>query len=182
MRNIFAKKNVNEACFLKIMPTFAAKFLRKMNMIRTFIAVLLLTIGCVSVQADDYQYLTVSKTTGEVSFEVSNISKITFDANSMVLHLQNGTTQSMPLAELSRMFFAAGPSAISTVSTTQSKIQFSDGMLRATVAPGERLTLYNMKGEQVFSASESGLYDLQSLVKGVYIVKIGKETRKVVNK
>ena len=55
-------------------------------------------------------------------------------------------------------------------------------MLRATVAPGENLTLYNMKGEQVFSSSETGTFDLKTLTKGVYIVKVGKETRKVINK
>ena len=73
-------------------------------------------------------------------------------------------------------------SGIAEVETTKSKIQFSDGMLRATVAPGESLTLYNMKGEQVFSSSETGTFDLKTLTKGVYIVKVGKETRKVINK
>ena len=80
------------------------------------------------------------------------------------------------------MFFAATSSGIAEVDATKSKIQFSDGMLRATVAPGENLTLYNMKGEQVFSSSETGSFDLKTLTKGVYIVKVGKETRKVINK
>ena len=141
-----------------------------------------MALTCTSALADDYKYLTVDQNSGEVSFEVSNISKITFDATNMVLHLADGKTQQLPLAGLSRMFFAATSSSIAAVADTKSKIQFSDGMLRATVAPGENLTLYNMKGEQVFSSSETGTFDLKTLTKGVYIVKVGKETRKVINK
>lgn len=153
-----------------------------MNTIRTFIASALMALTCTSASADDYKYLTVDQNSGEVSFEVSNITKITFDATNMVLHLADGKTQQLPLAGLSRMFFAATSSSIAAVADTKSKIQFSDGMLRATVAPGENLTLYNMKGEQVFSSSETGTFDLKTLTKGVYIVKVGKETRKVINK
>ena len=151
-----------------------------MNTIRTFIASALMALTCTSALADDYKYLTVDQNSGEVSFEVSNITKITFDATNMVLHLADGKTQQLPLAGLSRMFFAATSSGIAEVDATKSKIQFS--MLRATVAPGENLTLYNMKGEQVFSSSETGTFDLKTLTKGVYIVKVGKETRKVINK
>ena len=153
-----------------------------MNTIRTFIASALMALTCTSASADDYKYLTVDQNSGEVSFEVSNITKITFDATNMVLHLADGKTQQLPLAGPSRMFFAATSSGIAEVDATKSKIQFSDGMLRATVAPGENLTLYNMKGEQVFSSSETGTFDLKTLTKGVYIVKVGKETRKVINK
>ena len=68
------------------------------------------------------------------------------------------------------------------MSTTQSKMQFSGGMLRATVASGETIAVYDMKGEKVFSANESGSYDISGLSHGVYIIKVGTETRKVVNK
>ena len=153
-----------------------------MNTIRTFVVSALMAIVGLSAYADDFHYLTIDQSNGEVSFVVSDISKITFDATNMVLHLSNGNTQSVPLSGLSRMFFAGTPASIDAVSTTKSKIQFADGTLRATVAPGENLTLYNMKGEQVFSSSETGTFDLKTLTKGVYIVKVGKETRKVINK
>lgn len=154
-----------------------------MNTIRTFIAALLLTAGCLSdVRADDYQFLTVSQSDGEASFEVSSISKITFDATDMILHLQDGTTQALPLSGLSRMFFTAEPAAVDDVQATQSKIRFADGMLRATVAPGEHIAVYDMKGSLVFSAAETGVYDMTAFRKGVYIIRVGKETRKVVNR
>ena len=152
-----------------------------MKKMRTLLLSALLALST-SALADDYQYLTVTQSTGgDRSFAVSNIQKITFDATNMVLHLSDGTTQSLALAGLSKMFFSDGQTGIATRQTA-SKMQFSDGVLRATVAPGELISIYNMKGEQVFSTNESGTFDLTTLIKGVYIVKVGNETRKVVNK
>ena len=151
-----------------------------MKTIRTLIVSALLMLST-SALADNYQYLTVTQTAGETSFVVSNIQKITFDATNMVLHLTDGTTQQLPLSDLSKMFFSNSPTGI-TATAMQSKMQFTDGVLRATVAPGESVALYNMKGEKVFSTTTSGSYDLKTLIKGVYIVKVGTETRKVVNK
>ena len=153
-----------------------------MKTIRTLIAALLLATGSITALADDYQYLSISGSGSENSFSVSKIQKITFEASNMVLVMTDGTEQRLPLAGLEKMFFATSPSGIATISTTQSKMQFSDGVLRATVAAGETIAVYNMKGEKVFSANDSGSYDLSNLQRGVYIVKVGSETRKVVNK
>lgn len=152
-----------------------------MKKIRTLFLSALLAVST-SVMADDYQYLTVSQTNGETSFAVSDIKKITFDATNMVLHLSNGSTETLPLANLSKMFFAGSPSAVASLGKSQSKVQFNGGMLRAELTTGERVELFNMKGEKVFSTNQSGNYDLSTLVKGVYIVKVGADTKKVVNK
>ena len=140
-----------------------------MNTIRTFLASLCLFLCSASAVADSYQYLTVSGSGGETSFSVSSIKKITFDTADMVLHLE-------------KMFFASSSSAIAAVSNSEPKTRFAGGVLRAALEPGETVTLYNMKGEKVFSANESGSYDLGGLSRGVYIVKVGKETRKIINK
>ena len=152
-----------------------------MTAIRTFVASLLLAIASIAM-ADNYQYLTVTQSGGETSFTVSDIQKITFDASNMVLHMTDGTTQTLPLASLQKMFFASESSAIEAVAQDKQKVRFGNGVLRADLQAGETVTLYNMKGEQVMRANESGTYDLSRLAKGVYIVKVGKETKKVVNK
>lgn len=153
-----------------------------MKTIRTLIALLLFVTGSVMVSADDFQYLTVTDSGTENSFSVSKIQKITFEAANMVLQMTDGTEQRLPLAGLEKMFFTSTPSGIATISTTQSKMQFHGGILRASVAAGETIAVFNMKGEKVFSANESGSYDLSGLSRGVYIIKVGTETRKVVNK
>ena len=152
-----------------------------MTILRTFATSLLLAMSSWTM-ADDYQYLTVAEGDAETSFTVSSIQKITFDATNMILHMKDGTTQNLPLSDLHKMFFTESATDIATLGNTKSKIQFAGGMLRADMAPGEKLTVYSMKGEQVFSANKSGSYDLSSLVKGVYIIRVGNVTKKVVNK
>ena len=153
-----------------------------MNTVRTFLASLCFVMCSASALADSYQYLTVSGSGSETSFSVSSIKKITFDATDMVLHLSDGTEQRLALSGLEKMFFAGSPSAIAAVSNSEPKTHFAGGVLRATLEPGETVMLFNMKGEKVFSANESGSFDLGGLSRGVYIVKVGKETRKIINK
>ena len=152
-----------------------------MKNLRSIIASIMLAIGSFAV-ADDYQYLTVSQNDGETSFKVSSIQKITFDNSDMVIQLTDGSTERLPLMSLSKMFFSEESSGIAAIGTTKSKIQFANGMLRADIAKGETVVLYSMKGEKVFNANESGTYDLSNLTKGVYIRKVGAESRKVINK
>ena len=152
-----------------------------MSTLRTLLAAFVLTFSSI-VMADDYQYLTVTQSDGDTSFTVSDIQKITFDTTNMNLHLKDGSTQSLPLVNLQKMFFTGTASGIASLGSTNSKIHFEGGVLRADMAAGESLTIFNMKGEPAMSANKSGIYDLGTLVKGVYIVKVGSETKKVVNK
>ncbi len=152
-----------------------------MNKIRTFLASLLLTC-CTVALADNFQYLTVSESDGETSYAVSDIRKITFDGMYMNMELKDGTIQTLPLADLSKMFFSQESTGMATITPMKSRIQFAGGVLRATVEAGERIVVYNMKGVQVFSANESGQYDLSGLARGVYIIKVGTDTKKVINK
>ena len=153
-----------------------------MKTIRTIFTSLLFIAGSIVASADDYQYLTISGSGSENSFSVSKIQKITFDATNMILLMTDGSEQRLPLTDLKKMFFTGTPSGIATLSAMQSKMQFEGGMLRANVAPGESIAIFNMKGEQVFGSNESGTFDLSSLARGVYIVKVGSQTRKVINK
>ncbi len=153
-----------------------------MKTLRSLFAALLLTIIPTTSLADDYKYLTIAENGTETSYGVSSIQKITFDASDMVLHLTDGTTQRLPLANLTRMFFSETSSGIIATTQPQSKMHFEGGVLRADIVQGETIAVYNMRGERVLAANRSGSYDLSTLVKGVYIVKVGTETRKVVNK
>jgi len=153
-----------------------------MKNFRALVTSVILTLGSLVGMADNYQFLTVSQADGETSFAVSSVQKITFDTSNMLLHLSDGTTQSLPLSGLQKMFFNDGTVGISPITSMKSKIHFADGILRAEVTTGERIEVYNMKGEQVFSNNTSGTYDISHLTKGVYIVKVGHETKKVINR
>lgn len=133
--------------------------------------------------ADSYQYLTISQTGSETSIEVSQIQKITFDATDMILTLKGGAQEKMPLSSLTKMFFSEnGVNAIAKPTETLSQIAIKNGVLTADIADGEEVTLYNMKGEKAFSATQKATYDISHLQKGVYIVKTGSKSQKVINK
>ena len=129
--------------------------------------------------ADDYAYLTVSQTGADTSISVSQIDKITFDTTDMIIHLTSGSDQRMPLASLQKMFFATEASAISAVSQSRSSMKVEAGLVRFTMADGERATIYSAKGEQLFTTRRDATFDLRPLPQAVYIVRVGQETHKL---
>ncbi|MBQ8127479.1 MAG: hypothetical protein IJ176_03675 [Prevotella sp.] len=152
-----------------------------MKRLATLLTSLMLMLG-MPAMADNYAYLTITQDAAETSIEVSTIDKITFDASDMVLHLNSGAEQRLPLASLERMFFSQTAAGIATVSKSRSEMKVEGGQLRLTVADGERITLYNTKGEQLFTTTRDATYDLRPLGRGVFIVKMGQEARKLMNK
>ena len=160
------------------MPIFASKFY-VMKALRSLIATLLIAAGT-TVAADNFQYLTVSTQDSETSFELSQISKITFSETNMILTLSNGNTQELPLAQLQKMFFTDNASAISTTGTSKSKVTMNGGTVYIDVADGERVTIYNIGGTEVLSTTFT--MSTSALPKGVYIIRMGNETKKILNK
>ncbi|MCR5269956.1 MAG: T9SS type A sorting domain-containing protein [Prevotella sp.] len=152
-----------------------------MKVLRSLIAALLLTVST-QMMADNFAYLTVSQNGSASNFEVSKINKITFDATDMILSMTDGTTQRLPLSGLSKMFFSDGNLASIASQNIASKFELRDGILRVEIANGEHCTLYNLKGEEIFKANESITLSVSSLKKGVYIVKIGNQAKKILNK
>ena len=100
----------------------------------------------------------------------------------MVLHLTGAGEVRLPLSSLQRMFFSATAASIQTVAESRSSVRAEGGMLRLTVAPGERVALYTTSGELLMSTTEDATYDLGSHPRGVYIVQMGQTSRKVINK
>lgn len=150
-----------------------------MKKLHTLLAIVLITIGIAPAWGDNYKYLTITQDNGETSIDVTSIERITFDESSMVIHLTDGNSQALALGSLQSMVFS---NTSGITSPMQSRMQFSGGVLRAEIAAGERIEIFDMRGRKVFSASQSGSFDLTTLTKGVYIIKVGNETRKVVNK
>lgn len=158
--------------------------MKKMKALRNALMALLLTVSGTAF-ADSYAYLTIGQTGGETSVSVSDISRITFDSSNMVLHLANGTEQKLPLASLSKMFFSeTGTNGIAAVST-QPTISMKDGVLRVNITEPSTVTVYDMGGKAVRKVTATPgetEVNLNGMVKGVYIVKVGTETKKVMNK
>ncbi len=130
--------------------------------------------------ADNFQYLTVSTQDSETSYELSQISKITFSEANMILTLSNGTTQELPLAQLQKMFFSDDASSIASMGSAKSKVTMNGGTVYIDVADGERVTIYNIGGTELLSTTST--MSTSSLPRGVYIIRMGNETKKLLNK
>ena len=151
-----------------------------MKTMRTLLTLLAL-VYCVSGFSDNYQYLTICQTNDETQLELSQIQKITFDSSDMIVSLANGSQQRLPLSSLQKMFFSnGGVNAISSTKDNKSSVMVKDGKLYVEVAEGEHLIIYNMKGEAVFSASQPTVSVIDNLPKGIYIVKTGNKSQKII--
>lgn len=133
-------------------------------------------------RADEYTYLTVTEGEGTSDFQISQIEKISFDQADMIVTLANGSEERLPLSGVSKMFFSDGKQSIAKVSTDGSKIRLEDGVLKVQVEEGEMVRLYNLKGEEILSAKQSIAYDIRHLTKGVYIVRVGNESKKLMTR
>ena len=152
-----------------------------MKSLRNFIIAAMLLIGTCAM-ADNYAYLTIGQDGSQTSVSVSQISKITFDANNLIIHLTDGGTQELPLASLSKMFFTASDQGMAAITASKDKISIDGSTLRLQLADGEHAAIYDMRGVQVFTANESVEVNTSSLRRGVYIVRVGSQSKKIMTR
>ena len=103
----------------------------------------------------------------------------------MTIHLTNGQTQQIPLASLSKMFFSENDATgIATVQNEENQIIINGSILKVTTKGGAHIIIYTIGGEVVktinTTADETEV-NLSGMKKGVYIVKVNNETRKIMN-
>lgn len=146
---------------------------------------LMLAASTVAV-ADNYAYLTIDQNNEESSISLSEISRITFDSNNMIIHMANGTKAELPLASLSKMSFTEKDiTGIFAAKNGESQVKLVGGTIYVNAPVGAIVTLYNMGGQTVKTVTASSpetQINLSGLTKGVYIVRVGKQSKKVMNK
>jgi hypothetical protein len=136
--------------------------------------------------ADNYAYLAIQEQDKENTYSLQQISKITFNEANMILNMTDGSKVELPLAGLSKMFFTeAGPTGIMTAGNDKSGVRLIDGVVHVNAPAGSTVTLYNIKGQAIKSitaTSEETEINVSNMTKGVYIVKVGGQSKKIMNK
>ncbi len=154
-----------------------------MKFLLNIIAAIALALSTQMAWADDYAFLNINAENGENSFQVNQISEITFDTSNMIVHLADGSQQQLPLSGLNKMFFAqTGSQSIGSIALEAEKIRTVGGQLRLQLDEGEKAVVYNMKGTLVYTTNRSGSVQLDNLPKGIYIVRVGNTTKKILTK
>ncbi len=125
--------------------------------------------------------LVVHQKTGNTAIDLSNISRITFPSDGgMAISLSDGSTQSYTHENLYSLKFNTSTSGITptSVNMTDNNIRF-DGTSIILPYGFYGITVYSLDGSIVAMGTSSQL-DVTYLVPGVYIVKSGCLTAKII--
>ena len=133
-----------------------------------------LSILTCTIQADDFNYLTLTQNDNtEVGTVLRKTRRITFDGDAIVVTATDGTL-SLPLTTLRQISFTeAAPVGIRSVGGTWSP---------------QRIAIYNTSGVMVRQIDSTDARQevlnryLNALPAGVYIIKEGTQTRKLLKR
>lgn len=139
--------------------------------------------------ADDYSYLTIQQNdTGntETSVVLSSLSKITFSNGSMNLYNTSGTSMgTYSLSALNMMFFSSTATGIQSAAADGFSAALQGGVLKISSPAASKINLYMASGALVksisSSAAETEIY-MSSLPKGIYLLKVNNQVKKILNR
>ncbi len=143
-----------------------------MKKVFSFLLIMLLGLP---VFAADVIY--VRQTTGDTQFSISNIKEITFPSGSVVMTMSDGSSKTYSSSTFVSLRFDGKINVVvEGVEDGVNEIVY-DGVI--VKAPQEGISVYSTDGRLVLSSEES-IVDVSSLTSGVYIVKAGGLTSKIV--
>ena len=132
--------------------------------------------------AQRLDYLTLRLTNGaEHSLNIAAGATLTFSASTFTGQA-NGQQLQLPLADLSALFFAAAPTGIEDLEAAAISARLSSNARIVTAPAGSTVSIYTLDGRQLttlqksLSGSERFTLPLSS---GIYVVRIGQETFKL---
>lgn len=141
-------------------------------------------LATLATQAEDYGCLALRQTGGTVTTLTANGLHITF-ADGNLVATQGGQTTTLPLADLTAMYFTTDDATgISAPSTAKGTLTVDGGTVKVTAAQGTRLTLHTLGGTALASLTATGGEQTlgANLQEGVYIVGINGHASKIIVK
>ncbi len=139
-----------------------------------------MSVGALSAQAD----LILTQSDGTtVSYAVSAVSKITFSGTTLQVVTASGST-AYSLSSLNKLSFGS-TTGIGSAEAVASGVSVSvvAEQLQVSGAQGAKLAVYTVDGKQVLTdyVKESvATYSLGALSAGVYVVRVGSHSSKIV--
>ena len=136
-------------------------------------ALVLLLTSCLQAMADNYTYLTVTQTSTGHSFGFAN--------DQVTVYLTNGSQQRFNLEQVEALDLTDQAAGISNMTADDSCMSLDNGTLSVQLSKASSLQVFITKGELVVSTQlDKGehVLPLQHLNKGVYLIKLGRQTLK----
>lgn len=136
--------------------------------------ILIVLLGLPVFAADN---LYVRQSSGDTQISISNIKEITFPSGSVVVSLNDGTSKTYSSSTFVSLRFNGNINVGIEDVMSEEAVVFDGNSI--TVPEGCGITIYTTDGRLVYATEES-VADVTSLSKGIYIVKAGCVTTKIV--
>ena len=161
-----------------------------MMKVRNFsLAVLLMFLSCLSVQADEVLVIHLkSNNAQQISYALANKPVITFEGdNILVYDSKMYSTVSIPLAQLAYYELTKSTTDIQQLQPESPKPVIANGhVVFSQLTAGSRVSVYAMDGKLIhnYTADSSGWVDvnLTTLPKGVYVINSPITNIKITNR
>lgn len=135
-------------------------------------------------RAEDYRYLTIQTTDATESSHALNGLVLTFDAGNLIAAL-DGSRTTYALSTLDKMYLTSAPTAIRSAETSRTAVSLDRGTLTIKAPTGTQARVFDSQGRMVMSTrigADGIAMSLGSLTPGIYIVKAGNQTSKILVK
>ncbi len=121
-----------------------------------------------------------------ITYYLSEHPVATYSGSDLVLKTDE-LTVSYPLTELHKFTFGSEATSIETTILPDGRMQLQQGMLCLTrFRAGEMVSIYSIGGQNVMNATigpdGTATLFIQSLATGIYVVKAGSVTHKIIKK
>lgn len=148
-------------------------------------AVMILSGVCtLHASANDYKYLTLQNLNGEENSLSLNGLTLTF-ADGNLQAKQNGAVRTYALAALSKMYLSNSATGISSVEAKRTAVSLSGSTLKIQAPQGTQARVFDAQGRVVLSTTigkDGAPASVSLLLPGIYTVKAGSETLKILVK
>ncbi len=139
---------------------------------RLFLSCTLIAVCALTTWADDYNYLTfIQDGQTTYGFELRKVKKITFDNDKLTVNSIDGKETDVLLSTLQRLAFTSSlPVGIQSAVASTAR---------------QPIYIYNVSGQMIRhfdGTSEQGKLNLSDLPQGIYLLKQGTETRKILKR
>jgi len=131
------------------------------------------------------QDMTIENKDGQsTAVEMEQLRKLTFQDGNMTVTTENGQKTDYNTADIERLKFGSA-TKVETVKAIDGKVEYSALSLTAVVhdSKGQTISIYNLSGKSVLEqkiVQDIQEISLSGLSKGVYLLKLGNRTVKIV--
>lgn len=140
---------------------------------RLFFLTLLAAVAVLGATAQTLDYLTIRLSDGTEQSLTAVGTKITF-SDGKLLAVNGEESATYDVSEVAKMYFSATPTSIAALPVAQSiSAAIVDGHLKVTAPAGTSVALYTAEGRRISTSAH--------LTKGLYVVRIGNETLKLLS-